>query len=194
MDYVWWQYLYYSNSEIKPNSRFRTKTFHICRQFWNKMTHHCSKPILVWTWTQPETSWCFCSNKLPRTYSQLTFGSSFFKIFLMRIAAIPVRLIIFGLRSTLDSQVVSTAYKFKDKLLARQVEMQELIRWGVRKMENYKEIFYNVILTLTQCNFSFHLSSLISNVPLQIESLLDLYCAPNGPAVCWCWYIHKYKS
>ena len=32
------------------------------------------------------------------------------------------------IRSTLDSQVVSTAYKFKDKLLARQVEMQELIR------------------------------------------------------------------
>ena len=57
----------------------------------------------------------------------------------------------------------------------------------MRKMENYIEISYNVILdkiTLTQCNFSFHLSSLISNVPLQIESLLDLYCAPNGPAVC----------
>ena len=29
--------------------------------------------------------------------------------------------------STLDSKVVSTAYKFKDKLLARQVEMQQLI-------------------------------------------------------------------
>ena len=28
---------------------------------------------------------------------------------------------------TLDSKVVSTAYKFKDKLLARQVEMQQLI-------------------------------------------------------------------
>ena len=32
------------------------------------------------------------------------------------------------IRSTLDSPVVSSAYRFKDKLLARQVEMQELIR------------------------------------------------------------------
>ena len=30
--------------------------------------------------------------------------------------------------STLDNQVLSTMYQFKDKLLARQVEMQELIR------------------------------------------------------------------
>ena len=36
------------------------------------------------------------------------------------------------IRSTLDtSQLVSSAHNFKDKLLARQVEMRELIRWSI---------------------------------------------------------------
>ena len=67
------------------------------------------------------------------------------------------------IRSTLDSQVVSTAYKFKDKLLARQVEMQELIRWDNTTAELQRYL---------KCNF-LPWSSLISNARLLYK--LNLY-------------------
>ena len=62
----------------------------------------------------------------------IRFDNICIPLVLYTVLSTRTRLLNIYFRSTLDtSHLVSSAHNFKDKLLARQVEMRELIRWSI---------------------------------------------------------------